>query len=128
MQGNHVICYESTKMKDHEKKYSTHDLELAAIVHALKMWRHYFMGRISELRTDHCGLKCLFDQPTLNARQARWLEFICKFDFEINHIKGKENKVVLAASNNPFIFHYDEGRSALFYILLKIIIECLQNI
>ena len=76
MQDNHVICYESRKLKEHEKNYATHDLELAAIVHALKMWRHYLMGRRFELKTDNCGLKYLFDQPTLNARQARWLEFL----------------------------------------------------
>ena len=52
------------------------------------------MGRRFELRTDHCGLKYLFDQPTPNARKARWLEFLCEFDFGIKHIKGKENKVV----------------------------------
>ena len=56
MQDNHVICYESRKLKEHEKNYATHDLELAAIVHALKMWRNYLMGRRFELRTDHCGL------------------------------------------------------------------------
>ena len=77
-----MICYESRKLKEHEKNYATHDLELAAIVHSLKMWRHYLMGRRFELRTDHYGLKNLFDQPTLNARQARWLEFLCQFDFE----------------------------------------------
>ena len=48
------------------------------------------MGRKFELRTYHCGLKYLFDQPTLNARQARWLEFLCEFDFEIKHIKEKK--------------------------------------
>ena len=52
------------------------------------------MGRIFELRIDHCGLKSLFDQSTINARKYRWLEFLCEFDFEIKHIKGKENKVV----------------------------------
>ena len=52
------------------------------------------MGKRFELRTNHCGLKYLFDQPTLNAMQVRWLEFLCEFDFEIKHIKGKENKVV----------------------------------
>ena len=51
------------------------------------------MGRKFELRKDHCGLKYLFDQPTLNSMQARWLEFLCEFYFEIKHIKGKENKV-----------------------------------
>ena len=56
------------------------------------------MGRIFELRTDHCDMKYLFDQPTLNARKVRWLEFLCEFDFEIKHIKGKENKVVDALS------------------------------
>ena len=49
------------------------------------------MGRRFELRTDHNGLKYLFDQPTLNARQNRWLEFLCEYDFDIKHIKGKEN-------------------------------------
>ena len=56
------------------------------------------MGRKIELRKDHCGLKYLFDQPTLNVRQARWLEFLCEFDFEIKHIKGKENKLADALS------------------------------
>ena len=56
------------------------------------------MGRRFELRTDHCGLKYLLDQPTLNARQARWMEFLCEFDFEIKHIKGKEKKVANALS------------------------------
>ena len=71
MQDNHVICYESRLLKEHDNNYATHDLELAAIIHALKMWRHYLMGRRFELRTNHCRLKYLFDQPTLNARQAR---------------------------------------------------------
>ena len=93
MKENHVICYESRKMKEHERNYATNDLELAAIVHALKMWRHYLMGIRFELRTNHSSLKYLFDQPTLNAREARWLKFLCEFYFEIKHIKGKENKV-----------------------------------
>ena len=75
MQDNHVICYESRKLKEYEKNYATHDLELVAIVHALNMWRHYLMDSRFELRTDHCGLKYLFDEPTLNARQARWMDF-----------------------------------------------------
>ena len=110
MHDNHVICYESRKLKEHEKNYSTHDLELASIVHALKMRRHYLMGRIFELRTDHCGLKYLFDQPTLNARQARWLEFLCEFDFEIKHIKGKENKVADALSRKVQEMHVESLR------------------
>ena len=98
MQDNHMICYESRKLKENEKNYATHDLDLAGIVHALKMWRCYLMGRRFELMKDHCGLKYLIDHPTLNARKARWLEFLCEIYFEIKHIKRKENKVVDALS------------------------------
>jgi hypothetical protein len=86
-QNGQVICYESRKLKEHERQCATHYLELAAIVHA------YLMRRRFELRIDHSGLKYLFGQPTLNVRQIRWLEFLSKYDFDINHIKGKENKV-----------------------------------
>jgi hypothetical protein len=68
-----VISYESRKLKEHERNYATHDLELPAIVHSLRKWRHYHMGKRFELRTDHNGLKYLFDQPNLNDRQSRWL-------------------------------------------------------
>jgi hypothetical protein len=83
----------------------THDLELAAIVHALKMWRHYLMGRKFVLMTDHCGLRHLFDQPKLNAMQARWMALLSEFDFEIKHIKGKENRVVDALSRSIKTIH-----------------------
>ena len=63
------------------------------------------MGRKLELRSYHCDLKYLLDQPTLNARQARWLEFLCEFDFGIKHIKGKENKVVDALSRKVHEMH-----------------------
>jgi hypothetical protein len=72
-QDGFVICYESRKLKEHERNYATHDLELVAIVHALRKLRHYLMGKRFELRTYHNGLKYLFDQPNLNARQSRWL-------------------------------------------------------
>jgi hypothetical protein len=92
-QNGFVICYESRKLKEHERHYATHDLELAAIMHALRKWRHYLMGKRFELRTYHNGMKYLFDQPTLNARQSIWLEFLSEYDFDIKNIKGKENKV-----------------------------------
>jgi hypothetical protein len=98
MQEGSVVCYESRKLNEHEVNYVTHDLELATIVHALKMWRNYLLGRKFVLMTDHCGLWHLFDQPKLNARQARWMDVLSEFDFEIKHIKGKENKVVDALS------------------------------
>jgi hypothetical protein len=71
---------------------------LAAVIHALKMWRHYIMGRRFLLLTDNSGVKYLFNQPDLNVRQARWLAFLREFDFEVRHIKGKENKVADALS------------------------------
>jgi hypothetical protein len=72
-QNGYVVCYESMKLKEHERHYATHDLELAAIVHTLNKWRHYLMGKRFELRTDHNGLKYVFEQPTLNVRKRRWL-------------------------------------------------------
>jgi hypothetical protein len=104
-QNGHVVCYESRKLKEHKRLYATHDLELATIVHALKMWRHYLMGRKFELRTDHSGLKYLFGQPTLNARKSRWLELLSEYDFDIRHIKGKENKVVDALNRRAHEIH-----------------------
>ena len=83
-----------------KKNYTTYDLELAAVIHALKMWRHHLIGSEFILMTDNKGLKYLLDQPNLNARQARWLAFLSEYDFEIQHIKGKENKVADALSRN----------------------------
>jgi hypothetical protein len=75
IQKYHVVFYESRKSKEHERNYATHDLELASIVHELKFWRHYLMGKKFELRIDHYGLKNLFGQTTLNVRKTRWMEF-----------------------------------------------------
>jgi hypothetical protein len=105
MQNGHVICYESKKLKEHEINYVVHDLELAAIVHALRIWRHYLMGRKFELRTEHSGLKYLIEQPTLNARQTRWLEFLSEYNFDIKHIRGKQNKVVDALNTRVHKMH-----------------------
>ena len=69
IQNGFVICFESKKLKEHERIYATHDLELGAIVHSLKKWRHYLMGKIFELMTYHSSLKYLFGKPTLNSRK-----------------------------------------------------------
>jgi hypothetical protein len=106
-QRDHVVCYGSRKLKENERNYATHDLDLAMIVHALKKWRHYIMGKKFELRTNHCGLKYLFGQPTLNARQIRWLEFMSEYDFKIKHIKGKENQVVDALGMRAHEVHVE---------------------
>lgn len=100
MKELNAIYYGSRKLKDHKRNYAIHNLELAAIVHALKVWTHYVMGKKFELRTDHISLKYLFEQSNLNSRKARWLEFIYEFEFEIKHVRGKENKVVDALKKN----------------------------
>lgn len=87
-----VICFESKKLKEHEKNYVIHDLELPTIIHALKVWRHYLMGKKFELRIDHLILKYLWDQSHLNARQARRLKFLSECDFKIKYVKEKENE------------------------------------
>jgi hypothetical protein len=104
-QNGFVVCYESRKFKDHERIYVTHDLELETILNTLKKWRHHLMGNRFEIRTDDNGLKYLFDQPTLNARQRRWLEFLNEYDFGIKHIKGKEKKVADALNRRVHEFH-----------------------
>jgi hypothetical protein len=104
-QNGFVICYESRKLKEHERHYATHDLELAAIEHVLRKWRHYLMGKRFEIITNHNGMKYLFDQPTLNVRQIIWLEFLSEYEFDINHIKGKENKVTDALNRRVHEFH-----------------------
>ena len=80
-QEGHVIAYESRKLKIHEKNYATYDLELASIIHALKMWKHRLIGRKFVLMTNNKGLKYLLDQPNINARQARWLAFLSEYEF-----------------------------------------------
>jgi hypothetical protein len=97
-QEGNVICYESQKLKEHERNYITHDLELAVVIHALNMWRHYIMSRNFMLLIDNDSVKFLFSHLNFNARQARWIAFLRKFDFEVRHIKGKENKAIDALS------------------------------
>jgi hypothetical protein len=76
MQDRKVIAYASRKLKPHDVNYPTHDLELAAIVFALKKWRHYLCGVEYEVFTDHKSLKYIFTQKDLNLRQHSWMEFL----------------------------------------------------
>jgi ribonuclease HI len=98
MQDNRVIAYASRALRPHEQNYPTHDLELAAVVHALKMWRHYLMGTHYSIFTDHKSLKYIFTQADLNMRQRRWLELIKDYDLEVHYHPGKANVVVDALS------------------------------
>jgi hypothetical protein len=98
MKDDHVVAYASQKLRMHEMNYPTHDLELATIVHALKIWRHYLMGKRCELYTDHKSLKYIFMQSNLNLRQRRWLELIKDYDLGINYYPRKANVVADALS------------------------------
>jgi hypothetical protein len=104
MQDGGVIAYASRKLKRHKELCVTHDLELVAIMLALKLWRHYLVGKNFELKTDHESLKHLFTQRDLNARQRRWSEFMSEYDFGIRYIKGKDNVVANALSRRPRVF------------------------
>jgi ribonuclease HI len=98
MQEGKVVAYSSQQLKVHEKNYPTHDLELAAVVHALKTWRHYLYGQKCNIYTDHKSLKYIFTQLELNMRQQRWLELIKDYELEIHYHSSKANVVADAHS------------------------------
>jgi ribonuclease HI len=98
MQEWKVVAYSSRQLKVHEKNYRTHDLELAAVVHALKTWRHYLYGQKCDIYMDHKSLKYIFTQSELNMRQRKWLELIKDYELEIHYHPGKANVVVDALS------------------------------
>jgi hypothetical protein len=105
-------------LKDHERNYVIHDLELMVIAHVLKMLRYYnLMGRKFKLRIFHSGMKYLLEKPTLNARQVRWLEFLCEYDFEITHITSKEDKVAIALSSR--VHEMDATTISMYILYLK---------
>ena len=90
----------------HEKNYTTHDLELAAVVFVLKIWRHYLYGSKFEVFSDHKSLKYLFDQKELNMRQRRWLEYLKDFDFQLSYHPRKANVVTNALSKKSLHMSY----------------------
>ncbi|KAA0032380.1 ty3-gypsy retrotransposon protein [Cucumis melo var. makuwa] len=98
MQQGKVVAYASRQLKSHEQNYPTHDLELAAVVFALKIWRHYLYGEKIQIFTDHKSLKYFFTQKELNMRLRRWLELVKDYDCEILYHPGKANVVADALS------------------------------
>ncbi|KAL0284338.1 UNVERIFIED_CONTAM: Retrovirus-related Pol polyprotein from transposon [Sesamum radiatum] len=98
MQNGKVIAYASRQLRPHELNYPTHDLELAAIVHALKIWRHYLYGEKFQIFTDHKSLKYILTQKELNLRQRRWIELLKDYDCTIDFHPGKANVVADALS------------------------------
>ena len=107
MQDNRVIAYASRALRPHEQNYLTHDLELAAVVHALKTWRHYLIGNRCDVYTDHKSLKYIFTQKELNPRQRRWLELIKDYDMRLHYHPGKANVVADALSRKSHVNNHD---------------------
>ena len=98
MEHKRVVAYASRQLKKHELNYPTHDLELAAVIFALKTWRHYLYGATCQIFTDHKSLKYLFTQKELNLRQRRWMELLKDYDCTIDYHPGKANVVADALS------------------------------
>ncbi|GJU19350.1 putative reverse transcriptase domain-containing protein [Tanacetum coccineum] len=98
MQRGKVIAYASRQLKTHEKNYTTHDLELGAVVFALKIWRHYLYGTKSVIYTYHKSLQYIFYQKELNMHQRQWIELLSYYEYEIKYHPGKANVVADALS------------------------------
>ena len=98
MQRGRVVAYASRQLRPHEQRYATHDLEMAAVVFALKIWRHYLYGVTFRIFTDHQSLKYIMTQRELNLRQRRWVEFPKDYDCTIEYHPGKANPVADALS------------------------------
>ncbi|RVW17664.1 Retrovirus-related Pol polyprotein from transposon 17.6 [Vitis vinifera] len=102
MQQGKVVAYASRQLKQHERNYPAHDLELAAVVFALKTWRHYLYGEKFEVYSDHKSLKYIFTQKDLNSRQRRWMETLEDYDFALHYHPGKANVVADALSRKSY--------------------------
>ena len=98
MQFGRVVAYGSHQLKNHEQNYPTHDLELAAVVFALKIWHHYLYGEEFEVYLDHKSLKYIFTQLDVNMRQRRWMKFLEDYDFTLHYHPSKANVVADALS------------------------------
>ena len=102
MQEGRVVAYASRQLRKHELNYPTHDLELAAVVHALKIWRHCLIGHKFEIYTNHKSLKYIFTQSDLNLRQRGWLELIKYYDLEVHYHLRKANVVAGALGRRSY--------------------------
>ena len=98
MQSGRVVAYGSRQLKNHEQNCPAHDIELAAVVFALKIWRHYLYGEQFKVHSDHKSLKYIFMQRDVNMRQHRWMEFLEDYDFTLHYHPSKANVVADALS------------------------------
>jgi hypothetical protein len=102
MQEGRLVSYATRQLKKHEENYPTHDLDLAAVVHALKIWRHYLINHQCKIYSDHTSLKYIFTQTDLNLRQRRCLELIKNYDLGINYHPDKANVVANALRRKKY--------------------------
>jgi len=102
MQRGKVIAYASRQLKTHEVNYTTHDLELGAVVFALKIWRHYLYGTKCVVFMDHKSLQHNLNQKDLNMRQRRWVELLNDYECEIRYHLGNANVVADALSRKEY--------------------------
>ncbi|KAF8087609.1 hypothetical protein N665_0575s0004 [Sinapis alba] len=109
-QHGKVIAYASRQLKKHEGNYPTHDLEMAAVVFTLIIWRSYLYGANVQVLTDHKSLKYIFTQPDLNLRERSWMEFVVDYDVDIAYHPGKANLVADALSLGTTKMYHDLNR------------------
>src|SRR3954468_8191053 len=102
MEDRHVVAYASRQLRPNEENNTTHDIELDAVVHALKTWRHYLLGNHCQIYSDNQSLKYIFTQPDLNLRQIRWIELIEDYDVGISYTPGKANVMADALSHKSY--------------------------
>ena len=102
MQSGRVVAYGSRQLKNHEQSYPTHDMELVAIVFALKIWRYYLYGEQFEIFSNHKSLKYIFTQRDLYMRQRRWMEYLEDYDFTLHYHPGKANVMADALSRKSW--------------------------
>ena len=132
MQEGRVVAYASRQLRKHEMNYPTHDLELAAVVHALKIWRHYLIGHKSDIYSDHKSLKYIFTQTDLNLRQQRWLELIKDYDLEMHYHPRKANVVADALSRKKYVNELratpesEELCAEFAYLNLRIVVNAME--
>lgn len=104
-QNGHPVAFYSEKLNDAKRRYSTYDLELYAVVQTLKHWRHYLIHREFVIFSDHESLSQLHSQKRINARHARWIDFLQQYTFVLKHKAGIENRVVDALSHKSCLIH-----------------------